>query len=185
MPWQPTTRWEDISATLDTPLSDEAIRLLNERDRDLAKYLAISGTQTLVVYQEGMAPGTADVGTLTMPTGGTNGLAIRVFGMITQQSPFSYSSTTPPVLRVFLDDVGNTSYQQWISKNGNQPSPFSTYSWNIDLTSALVTPSGGNKYAPGSKVRIAIDPSYFAGGTSRWAADLSIDLVPLSTTPPS
>ena len=51
MAWQPLTRWEDISATLDTPLSDEAIRLLNERDRDLQRYLSLNVAQSCIIYE--------------------------------------------------------------------------------------------------------------------------------------
>lgn len=86
MPWQPPTRWEDISNALDTPLSDEAIRLLTERDRDLERYLAtathqactFSGTFTDYEHDSGRVL----VGEVTMPRSSSGWVVARLSGKI-------------------------------------------------------------------------------------------------------
>ena len=85
MAWQPLTRWEDISATLDTPLSDEAIRLLNERDRDLQRYLSTNSPQSCDIYETfAESDGEVTVAEVYLPTVTSGWLTLFFFGSIQQ-----------------------------------------------------------------------------------------------------
>ena len=117
MPWQPTTRWEDISATLDTPLSDEAIRLLNERDRSLERYLSTSTHQvctfddTFTDYEHDS--GRILIGEVTMPRTSSGWVTARLTGKVSLASG-AYSGK-PRVFLTLRDTNGSSVGWQVVS----------------------------------------------------------------------
>ena len=165
MPWQPTTRWEDISATLDTPLSDETIRLLNERNQSLERYLSTSTHQvctfddTFTDYEHDS--GRILVGEIIMPRSSSGWVTATLSGKVALASG-AYSGR-PRVFLTLRDTSATSVGSQVVSYAlGTVSSTSGEIALETASTSSRFRPSG--VATPGAKIGMYVE--IWAGNTT-------------------